>query len=123
MNRRNKYFNRRIEVDGYIFASKKEASIYQEFKLDPSIEIIEVQPRFTLIEPFKYRKHNIRGVYYTADFKIEINDITHIVEVKSKATAARADYILRKKLFFRTHPGLYFWEIVFDGKRRIDNIY
>jgi len=34
----------KVEMDGHLFASKKEASIYLEFKADPKVKILGITP-------------------------------------------------------------------------------
>src|SRR4030042_720463 len=109
-----------VEIDGHIFRSGKEAEIYQEYKIDPNVEIISLQPRFFLMPSFKRNGKTIRGVSYKADFHIRDCGIEWIVEVKSIGSilANSKSYPIRKKLFLFKHPDLRFREIIFDNKKR-----
>ena len=92
MSGRNKYNARKVEIDGYIFDSKKEAKRYQELCLlerAGEIEIIEIHPRWKLV---------VNGVLigrYTADFMYKDNGKMVVEDVKGVRTR---DYVLRKKL-------------------------
>lgn len=110
----------KIEIDGHVFDSRAEASIYSEFKIDPDIKILEIQPCFVLLKPFKRKNRKHRGVIYTPDFKVEDKGVKWIVEVKSKGTirANSKSYPIRRKLFLHKFPELNFREIIFDGKQR-----
>ena len=111
--KRNKYNAKRIEVDGFSFASRKEADYYCELKLRlkaGDIKGFSLQPEFVLQEAFvdsMGNKH--RAIKYTADFKVIHNDLSvEIVEVKGHKTR---DYLLRKKLFLKRYPEFKFTEV------------
>ncbi len=71
----NKYRNIRTEVDGINFASKAEASRYQELKLlerADQIRSLELQPKFIFIingKPLTYDTGH--KITYTADFRYQ----------------------------------------------------
>jgi len=113
----------KIELDGHLFASKSEAEIYSEFKIDPEVTILKLQPRFVLLSPFKRKNKTIRGITYTSDFKIEERGREIIVEVKSEGTlkANSKSYPIRRKLFLnQLSEDIIFREIIFDkGKRTV----
>ena len=117
--------SRKVEMDGHVFDSVKEADIYYEFKLDPGIRIIKLQPRFALLSPFKRENKTYRGITYKADFKIRKNGVLWIVEVKSKGTlkANSKSWPMRRKLFLNIIPKYKFWEIIFDNGKREDKFY
>jgi hypothetical protein len=112
----------KIEIDGYLFDSKSEALIYSEYKIDPDVEILELQPRFILLTPFKRKNKSYRGITYKADFVISVGGDNWVVEVKSKGTlkANSKNYPMRRKLFLNKFPDLNFREIIFDGKQRTE---
>jgi hypothetical protein len=89
----SKYHAIKTEVDGYIFASKREASRYSELKLLESageIFNLKLQPKF----PIAVNKQKI--CTYIADFEYETKDGTIITEdVKGVKTPV---YRLKKKL-------------------------
>jgi len=115
----------KIKKDTHAFDSKIEADIYYEFKFDPDIEILELQPKFILLSPFKRKNKSYRGVTYTPDFKVRIKGFEWIVEVKSIGTlkANSKSYPIRRKLFLHKFPELNFREIIFDGKQRTEKDY
>ncbi len=112
-------------LDGHEFDSKKEADIYFEFKHDPDIEILELQPKFTLIEKFQRRGKTYRAIKFTADFRIKDKGIELIIDVKSAGTlkANSKSYPMRRKLFLLNFPLLIFKEIIFNGRKRVEKVY
>src|SRR5690625_4420542 len=88
--RRNKYRNHRVEIDGHTFDSKAEARYYKQLKLRKRAEDIkdfELQPRFRLQEGFNKDGKRYRPIDYVADFKIHHNDGSiEIVDVKGTQT-------------------------------------
>jgi hypothetical protein len=98
---RSKYRAIKTEVDGIMFASKKEAARYQELKMllkSKEISDLELQPRFPL---------EVKGVKiatYVADFRYKeltpcagkVNEKSIIEDVKGMKTSV---YRLKKKLF------------------------
>lgn len=110
----NKYNARKIEIDGYIFPSKREGNRYTELKLlERSGEItdLELQPRFVLLEAFTYNDKKMLPIRYTADFAYNEkgNDKRVIEEVKGKRTR---DLTLRMKLFLHRYGDLYDYRII-----------
>jgi hypothetical protein len=92
----NKYGAKRVEIDGYVFASKKEAARYIDLKsLQRAGEIKDLE----LQVPFAFEYNDVRICRYTADFTYKERKNGHWVEivedVKGKATR---DYRLRKRL-------------------------
>ncbi len=90
----NKYHNKKVEVDGYKFDSRKEARRYRELKL---LEHAGVISNHQLQVPFVLFKHSEYGrvVKYIADFTY-IEDGKQIVEdVKGFRTDV---YKLKKRL-------------------------
>lgn len=92
-----KYGNRKIEIDGCLFDSLKEARRYQELKLlqrSGEIQELTLQKRFELVP--KCGKE--RAAHYIADFVyIDKEGCLVVEDVKSKATKTPA-YILKRKL-------------------------
>jgi len=97
----NKYNAKKTTVDGIKFDSKREAKRYGELKLwekSGGINRLRVHPSWDLIvnEVFIGR--------YTADFVYHTwADVLVVEDVKSPATAKRADYRLRKRLMLALH--------------------
>lgn len=115
----------KIEIDGYQFDSKSEGKIYVEFKWDPSVKILELQPEFTLQEKFELRGKKYQSIDFTPDFRILRDGVTEIVEVKSVATikANSKSYSMRRKMFLKNNPELMYREIIFDRKKRTEKTY
>ena len=100
--RTSKYWAKKIIIDGIKFDSQIEWRFYNYFKNHPSIKIIELQPKFCLLDSFKYDKRIIRGINYLADFKIDYNGDYFIIDVKWMETPA---FKIKKKLFLKKHGG------------------
>ena len=67
----NKYRNKKVIVDDYIFDSIQESKRYKELKLllrAGEISNLQLQPRFILQEGFKKNGKTYRKVEYIADF-------------------------------------------------------
>ncbi len=112
-------------VDGYEFDSAKEARIYYEMKLDPEIEIVELQPEFVVFPAFKRNGKIYAAIKFTPDFKVLKNGLKLIIEVKSTGTlkANSKSYPMRRKLFLARYPELSFMEIIFDKNERTEKQY
>lgn len=120
------FISAKAVVDGIEFDSKTEAAFYVHLKKDQSIKLIEVQPKFQIIKPYRvtckqcagtgkrpspktgnpinctlcrgkcYREKN--GAVYTADFKVTYFDgYVEIFDVKGGPVTR--DFPLRRKLF------------------------
>lgn len=110
----NKYFNKKVIVDGIKFDSKKEAKRFTELKLLKRaglIKELELQKVFEL-QP-KYINNNgehIRAITYKADFFYYNIQKEHYVVEDTKGY--RTDvYKLKKKLFEFKYPDLTIEEI------------
>ena len=90
-HKRNKYGNRRVEVDGIRFDSQKEARYYEELMLRyraGDLKLVLLQVPFILPGP----------VRYYADFLTIDNDGRfEVIDVKSEATRKNRVYINKKK--------------------------
>lgn len=114
-NRGNKYNNRKVEVDGRKFDSKKEARRYGELKLlldageisDLHMQVaFELQPKFYDEEEHRYQ----RAIKYVADFVYLDKEGNKVIEdVKSPATRQNAVYRLKKKMM--AYRGWYIKEV------------
>jgi len=123
---KTKYNAQKIEYDGHKFDSQAEMKRYivlRQYQKEGRIKDLRCHPRFELLEKQKvnilYEKSgrwhfntSERGIDYTGDFSYTENGIPVVEEVKSKATAKRADYILRRKLFKAKYPEILFREII-----------
>lgn len=110
----NKYFNKKVMVDGIKFDSKKEATRYEQLKIlkqSGLIKELELQPTFVLQPAYKNNKdEKVRAITYKADFiYFDIHLDRYIVEdVKGYKTDV---YKLKKKLFEYQYPNLTIEEI------------
>ena len=109
----NKYGAKKIEIDGHVFPSKRDAEYYLTYKdmlKNGEILGLELQPCFTLIPPFtNWEGKKIRPCHYPADFKLTYPDGRQkIVEVKGFRTR---DYVLRRKIFEYKYPQYEFEEV------------
>lgn len=106
----NKYHNKKIEVDGIIFDSKKEANRYIELKTLErvgKIHDLQLQVKFRLIPP-QYASHDgvkkgkclERGCSYVADFVYYQYGVKVVEDTKGKKTN---DYIIKRKLMLYMH--------------------
>ena len=117
--------SKKIIIDGHEFASQNEGLIYWEFKHDPEIKIIKLQPKFELTPKFERFGKTYQPITYKADFRIEINGLEWIIEVKSIGTlkANSKSYPMRRKLFLMRYADLRFREIIFSSGKRTEKIY
>ena len=106
----SKYKARKTIIDGIQFDSKKEANRYCELNLLESageIKNLQLQPRFTLQESFKYQGKKERKIEYVADFMYEENDGQVVVEdVKSEPTKTPL-YRVKRKMFLKRYGDKY----------------
>lgn len=100
--RGNKYGAKRIEVDGYTFASLAEAKRYGELKL------MQQAGAITALEPHPPFDLTVNGIVvgrYTADFRyVEVATGETVVEdVKGGRATGTEAYGLRKRLMKAIH--------------------
>lgn len=94
----SKYHNKKTEVDGIVFDSKREANRYLELKLLQSageIQDLILQPSFDLI----VQGGTVIGKYY-ADFKYRTGTKVVIEDAKGAKTDV---YRLKKKIVEAVH--------------------
>jgi hypothetical protein len=90
----NKYLNKKKEVDGIKFDSKKEATRYGYLKIDPEVSDLQLQVSFPI---------TINGILicrYIADFVYFRGGFQVVEDVKGVRTAI---FILKKKLMKAVH--------------------
>lgn len=92
----HKYRARPTEVDGILFASRKEAKVYKHLKLREragEVQLLELQPSYTLTV------NDVKVCRYVADFRIREKVggewVERIVDAKGFLTPI---YRLKKKL-------------------------
>lgn len=99
-----KYHNKKVELHGIKFDSKKEMNRYKELKLLERAGLIrdlELQPAFLLLPGFKKNGITYRKTTYIGDFKYFDNKKGKwiVEDVKSPATAKDKVYRIKKKMF------------------------
>ena len=102
----NKYRNKKVQVDMYVFDSIAESRRYKELKLlqrAGEISELTLQPRFLLQEAFRKNGKSYRKIEYVADF-MYLQDGKYIVEdVKGIQTDV---FKLKHKIFEKLYPDL-----------------
>jgi len=112
-----KYGNRKIEVDGVRFDSRKEANRYQELLLleaGGAIEDLTPHPRYELQPAFRdARGWKHPAITYVADFSyLEINDPSAVVgtlvveDVKGGKGTQTEVFRIKAKLFRFRYPNI-----------------
>ena len=102
----NKYKNKKVIVDDYIFDSIQESKRYKELKLllrAGKIQELELQPHFLLQDSFRKNGKTYRKIEYIADFKYIENDKTIVEDVKGLQTDV---FKIKHKLFEKKYPDL-----------------
>lgn len=102
----NKYRNKKIQVDMYVFDSIAESKRYKELKLlerAGEISELELQPKFLLQEGFKKNGKTYRKIEYTADFMYIEKGKMIVEDVKGIQTDV---FKLKHKLFEQKYPEL-----------------
>lgn len=98
-NTKSKYHSRKQTIDGYVFASKREAQRYSELKmLEKAGEIsnLELQKRFELIPSQRIDGKVVeRPCYYVCDFAYYEGGKQVIEDAKGMKTEV---YKIKKKL-------------------------
>lgn len=102
----NKYRNKKVIVEDYVFDSIQESKRYKELKLllrAGQISNLELQPHFLLQDSFKKNGKTYRKIEYIADFKYIENGKTIVEDVKGMQTDV---FKLKHKLFEKKYPEL-----------------
>jgi len=103
--RRNKYRNRRVEIDGHMFDSKAEARYYKQLQLlEKADEILffKLQPRYRLLDGFEKNGVRHRPIDYVADFEIHHKDGSiEVIDVKGHKTQV---FRIKQKMFEKKYP-------------------
>lgn len=102
----NKYYNKKVVIDGIRFDSQKESVRYKELKLlerAGEISNLELQPKFLLQKGFKKNGKTYKAIYYIADFTYFLNGKIVVEDVKGVETN---EFKLKHKLFEYKYPDL-----------------
>ena len=103
----NKYGSKKVEVDGIVFDSKKEANRYQELLLlekAGEIEDLRRQVKYVLVPSQKDDRGKLieREVSYMADFVYFDCRASEYVVEDTKGFKTK-DYIIKRKLMLFVH--------------------
>lgn len=102
----NKYRNKKIQIDRYVFDSIAEGQRYRELALlerAGKISDLKLQPRFLLQESFKKNGKTYRKIEYVADFQYKENGRIIVEDVKGMETK---EFKIKRKLFEYKYPDL-----------------
>lgn len=88
----NKYGNKRTEVDGITFHSKREAARYQDLKL---LERAGAIKDLRIQVPYLFELNDVRICRYFADFVYKENGREVVEDSKGKRTK---DYMIKRKM-------------------------
>lgn len=102
----NKYKNKKVQIDMYVFDSIAESKRYKELVLlqrAGKITELQLQPKFLLQESFRKNGKTYRKIEYIADFMYEENGQVIVEDVKGKETEV---FKLKHKLFEKKYPAL-----------------
>ena len=102
----NKYRNKKVQIDMYVFDSIAESKRYKELILlqrAKKIENLQLQPKFLLQESFRKNGKTYRKIEYIADFMYEEDSKIIVEDVKGKETEV---FKLKRKLFEKKYPAL-----------------
>lgn len=102
----NKYKNKKVQIDMYVFDSIAESRRYKELALlekAGEIENLQLQPKFLLQESFKKNGKTYRKIEYIADFMYEEKGKVIIEDVKGMETK---EFKIKRKLFEYKYPDL-----------------
>ena len=102
-----KYKNKKIEVDGITFDSKKEAKRYQELLLlekAGAIQNLQLQVKFELIPAQRIDGKVVeRAVTYVADFVYTEGGKTIVEDTKNPYLRKEPRYVIKRKLLLYVH--------------------
>jgi hypothetical protein len=102
----NKYRNKKVQVDMFVFDSIAESRRYKELALlerAKKIKNLQLQPKFLLQESFKKNGKTFRKIEYIADFMYEENGQVIVEDVKGMETK---EFKIKRKLFEYKYPEL-----------------
>lgn len=102
----NKYKNKKVQIDMYVFDSIAESRRYKELALlekAGEIENLQLQPKFLLQDSFKKNGKTYRKIEYIADFMYEEKGKVIVEDVKGMETK---EFKIKRKLFEYKYPSL-----------------
>tara|TARA_R100001086_G_C11790169_1_gene245973 strand:+ start:645 stop:965 length:321 start_codon:yes stop_codon:yes gene_type:complete len=103
IERGNKYSNRKVEVDGITFHSKKEGKRYQDLSILEKagmIQSLELQPRYPMVINDRKVTTYVADFRYTEDGKTVVEDTkgfkTDVYKLKKKLMLALYDIEIKE---------------------------
>ena len=102
----DKYKNKKVQIDMYVFDSKLESLRYKQLALleqTGEIKNLKLQVPFLLQESFRKNGKTYRKIEYIADFVYEENGKTIVEDVKGIKTDV---FKIKQKLFEYKYPDL-----------------
>ena len=112
-NTKSKYSNKKVNIDGITFDSKKEANRYRELKLLEKVGEISnlvLQPVYVLLESFEHKGEKIRAIKYLGDFEYVDSKTGSKVLEDTKGFKTK-DYLIKVKLLKNKYPDIDFREL------------
>jgi len=119
MRSKAKYGNKKVNIDGYTFDSKREGNVYLRLKEMQSrgiIDNLELQPKWELQPKLTeaYTKHLktknkecertiLLPITYAADFAFDWNGERIVIDVKASKSMLPKEYQLKKKMLRYVH--------------------
>ena len=111
----NKYHNKKVKYDGYIFDSIKEKNHYIALKQLEKAGIIsdlQLQVPFLLIDTIRHNDKTYSKTKYIADFTYKRDGKVYVEDVKSEITRKDKTYRLKIKIFLDKYKDIIFKEIM-----------
>jgi hypothetical protein len=112
----HKYNAKPTTIGSVKFDSKAESQRYMALILSEKagkISELTLQPKFVLLEKFRYHGKGIRAIHYVADFQYKEKCKWIIEDVKGMRTPV---YEIKLKLFLSLYGDLYTFREVRNGK-------
>lgn len=106
----SKYHAKKVEIEGVLFDSKKEAQLWgrlQNLQRMGIISELQRQVRFELVP----KQKDERAVHYVADYVFKEGDKLVVADCKSSMTKKLPSYIIKRKLFKFRYPEYEFREM------------
>lgn len=110
---KNKYNAVKMEINGIVFDSKKEANYYSyllALKEQGKIDNIKMQVEY-LLQPAFIRENGekVKNIKYYADFVVTYkNGTTEVIDVKGRRTK---EYSIKRKMLLDRYPNINFKEV------------
>lgn len=99
----NKYRAKKTKIDDIEFDSYMEAKRYRQLvtlEMAGEISDLVLQPKFRLMDSYKYNGKAIKAIDYIADFMYREDGKLVVEDVKGMRTQA---YIIKSKLFIKKY--------------------